>query len=203
MSTRRRFSIAVICVLTLAGLLRHTVAQQPQPPANDPNAPAEQADFTISPMRIVTVPKSTYFHTTFTTTFAEMDKVAPAVEEMFKTLKEQKIDWFGDDRAGYVTFVYKGVQQDRTQPFELSIGITVPADTKPVGKYQVRELEEFRCAAAVFNGGLQSMGGAYQKLFTELFQAGHTPSGESREVYLYWEGEQSKNNVVWIQAGLQ
>jgi effector-binding domain-containing protein len=197
---KNRFALLLAFAIVAAMFARHPSIAQQQP---DPNAPPDQADWTCSNLRLVTVPKSTYFHTTFTTTFAEMDKVSPMVEEMFKTLKEQSIDWFSDERAGYVTFIYKGVQQDRTQPFELSIGMTVPAGTKPVGKYEVRELDEFRSATALYNGPLQSMGNAYQKLFTDLFAAGHTPTDEVREVYLYWEGVQSNNNVVWIQAGLQ
>ena len=192
----RLSTLALLTAVLIVGLVVH--AQQ-----KDPNAPADRPDWTISPLRVITAPAVTYFHTTFTTTFAEMNKIHPELEAMFKSIKEQNIDWFADDRAGQVMFIYKGVGPDRSQPFELSIGMTVPAGTKAAGKYKVSELPEFRCAAGLYNGGLQTIPAAYQKHYTDVFAAGHTPTDESREVYLYWDGEQGTNSVIWIQAGIQ
>ena len=49
----------------------------------------------------------------------------------------------------------------------------------------------------------QSEKAAYEKLMPAVFAAKLTPVGESREVYLYFEGVDSPNNVVQLQIGVK
>ena len=104
---------------------------------------------------------------------------------------------------GYVMFIYKGVQPDRTKPFKLTIGLVVPGDTQAAGKYEVTKLPAFKCASALYNGGFATLDEAYRKHYGALIASGNMPTDESRELYLYWQGEQSNNNVIWLQAGIQ
>lgn len=197
--------VLLVTVLAVAGLMVQRTAAEPKenaPAAALPGAAVDKGDWTISPPRAITVPGVSFFCTTFTATFDEMDRVGPELDELFKTVREANIDLFGE-QTGYVNFIYKGVQADRTKPFQLSIGITVPRGTQAVGKYEVKDLADFKCAAGVFNGPLSSLPAAYQKHYGDLMAAGNMPTDEVREVYLYWEGFDSANNVVWIQAGVQ
>jgi hypothetical protein len=43
---------------------------------------------------------------------------------------------------------------------------------------------------------------AYEKLGPSVTAAGHTPTGETRELYLYWEKPESPNNVIQLQMGI-
>jgi hypothetical protein len=43
---------------------------------------------------------------------------------------------------------------------------------------------------------------AYGKLYGEIARRGLQPTDVSREVYLYWEGRESDNNLIQIQADL-
>lgn len=197
--------VLLVTALAVAGLMVQRTSAEPKenaPASALPGAAQDRGDWTISPPRAITVPGVSYFHASFTTTLDEMERVGPELEELFKTIREADIDLFAE-QSGYVTFVYKGVQADRSKPFQLSIGITVPRGTQAVGKYEVKDLPDFKCAAAAYNGPLSSLPAAYQKHYGDLMAAGHMPTDEVREVYLYWEGFDSANNVVWIQAGIQ
>lgn len=189
-----RKSAAVTAILLLAGVIVSTTIAQPKVAGNEPDKP----EWTLSSPRVNEMPEVTLLHTTFETTFDQMNKVGPIIQELFKTAGDN-----GLNAEGYVLFIYKGVQQDRTKPFELTIGLVVPAGTNPAGDYKVSTLPPFRCASALYNGGLATMGEAYGKHYGALVAEGHTPTDEARELYLYWESEQSTNNVIWLLAGIQ
>ena len=67
----------------------------------------------------------------------------------------------------------------------------------------MRPLDAFKCAALVLSGPVSALGDAYQKLYGDLVPAGYKPTGEMRELILYWEGEGSPNNVVMIAVGIE
>lgn len=197
--------VAPVFVLVVAVLAVRTLAEPKEtaPAAQAPGAANDRGDWTISPPRPLTLPASHYFHTTFQMTFAEMDRVRPEIEELTKALKEAEVDLFADG-AGYMMFTYKGVDpQNPAKPFQMTVGVLVAPGTKAVGKYQVKELPPYKCVAGVFNGPLSSLSAAYGKHYGELMAAGHVPTDESREMFLYWDGEESQNNVVWLLAGVQ
>ena len=50
---------------------------------------------------------------------------------------------------------------------------------------------------------MDQQGQAYQKLIPALSAAGHKPTGEEREMCLYWEGVESSNNVFLMQIGIK
>jgi len=186
--------IVATCVALAALLAMSRALAQPKVGQAD----ADKTEWTLSPPRPNEMPEVTLLHTTFETTFEQMNQVGKIVEELIKTAGDNHID-----AQGYVMFIYKGVQQDRTKPFELTIGLVVPAGTNPAGDYKVTTLAPFKCVTALYNGGLATIPEAYGKHYGALMAAGHMPTDEARELYLYWEGEQSSNNVIWLQAGIQ
>jgi effector-binding domain-containing protein len=105
--------------------------------------------------------------------------------------------------GGPPIFVYHGATGDPTAKFTLDTGLTVPADTKALGEFKVKKLPALHAATAYFTGPLASLGAAYAQFFPQLMQAGHIPTGDMREVYLFWEGPESANNVVEIQIGIK
>lgn len=190
-------SVAVAAIaIASAGIVASKSFAEPK---EAPNAPAAGVvEGTQSPLRVGTAPSMTLMHKTYETTFAEMQNVLPVIEQLIKTVNENHVN-----ADGYIVFIYKGVQPDKTKPFMLTIGIPVPKGTAPAGEFEVAELPPFKNASTLYNGGLPGIEGVYTKHYGELIRAGHVPTDEARELYLYWEGEQSSNNVVWIQAGIQ
>jgi effector-binding domain-containing protein len=59
-----------------------------------------------------------------------------------------------------------------------------------------------KCATLIYRGSVAHLKEAFGKLYHEIDARGLTPSGVSREVYLYWEGVDSPNNVIQLRAGL-
>lgn len=67
---------------------------------------------------------------------------------------------------------------------------------------RVRVLEPCHCATLVFTGPFERIGVAYDALIGAMKAEGRPPSGEFRQMLLYYEREQSPNNRMLIQIGL-
>jgi len=177
-------------VTLFLGLIGAAVFGQ-QPPATAP------ADHLITPMRIQQFPAVTVLCGQARATLGELtgaiEQLMPAVQ---RELRDNHLEVTGPP-----IFVYRGMVPDPTQPFTLEIGFPVSQETRAANKsFTVKKLEALRCATVLFSGPVGRMGEAHQALFGAIFAAGRQPAGEVREMYLYWEGPQSPNNVVLIQA---
>ncbi len=171
-------------------------AADPAPAAPAAKAPAKAAEFTIGEMHLQTTPAMTCISGSAQTTFEKMMEVINKYMPMIKAADaEGKIH-----PAGPGMFVYRDMK-DMTQPFTLDIGWVVAADSKDVGELKVRKLEAFKCATVLFTGPVNHLGNAYGKLIGQMATANLTPGTETREMYLYFEGVDSPNNVVQIQVG--
>lgn len=106
-------------------------------------------------------------------------------------------------KTGPIYMVYTDMSDDMSRPFKLQVGAPVRPGTEGWDNYKIRTLQPLRAATVMYSGSLANIGQAYQQIFTDLFAAGLTPSGQNREIYLYWEGTQSSNNVVLIQIGIR
>jgi effector-binding domain-containing protein len=105
--------------------------------------------------------------------------------------------------AGPMVLVYPAAEADPVKPFDLELGILVPPGTQPSGEGKVRTLPAFRCATTVFTGPFMQVGKAYERLFPTLHASGKLPTREFRQMILFWENEQSPNNMMLIQVGIQ
>jgi hypothetical protein len=103
--------------------------------------------------------------------------------------------------AGSTIFVYQGATQDPTRKFKLQVSFAVLEGTQPQGQFKVRRLEPFKCATVLYGGPISSIAQAYEKVFGGL--GGNTPTGETREYYLHFEGVESPNNVQIIAVGIK
>ena len=164
----------------------------------DAAAPATQPDYSVSPMRVQRLAGATYFYTEKTTTLAQIhgtvDKAIPA---LMKSITDNHIQVVGP-----VVLDYQGISPNPQLPFELRIGVIVSADTQPAGDFRVDQLAPIKAASVIYTGPLQNLKAGYDAVFRSLFAAHYLPTGETREYYLYWEGPDSVNNVIMIQAGI-
>ena len=67
---------------------------------------------------------------------------------------------------------------------------------------QIRWLPPFHCATVLYTGSLQHLGEALGRLDQAMKEQGLKSTGEYREQYLYWEDDQSPNNVMLLQWSL-
>ena len=112
-----------------------------------------------------------------------------------------------DLKLGYVgapTLSYIGYRGEREKSFTAELGVPVrkKSDEKKGGFY-FREAPKFKCASIIIQGRVDKVGESWMALVQQATDSGHIPSGESREVYLAWEGEESENNIIELQLGLQ
>jgi len=73
---------------------------------------------------------------------------------------------------------------------------------QPAGEVQIRWLPPFHCATALYTGSVQHLGEALGRLDQAMKEKGLKSTGEYRERYLYWEDDQSPNNVMLLQWSL-
>ena len=154
-------------------------------------------DVQLSEVAIRTLAPRTILYREVETSLSEMGQtVGPILEQLNALVKEKKIVFDGG-----AVFVYHGASADPNQKFKLQVSFAVAEDTKPQGEFTVRKLEPFKCATVLFGGPVSSVPRAYEKVYGGL--GDKTPTGESREYYLDWEGIESPNNVELIAIGIK
>src|SRR5687768_2242458 len=154
-------------------------------------------DVQLSEVAIRTLAPKTIIYQEVETSLAEMGAaVGPILEQLTALVKEKKVVF-----DGAAIFIYQGASPDPTKKFKLQVSFAVAEDTKPQGEFKVRKLEPFKCATVLFGGPVASVAKAYEKLYGGL--GNKTPTGESREYYLNWEGVESANNVELIAVGVK
>lgn len=162
--------------------------------AADEKPAAKEGDASVSTIRQQTLKGFTYFYKSSETDFDGIkETVAKIIPELHKALAEGKIDV-----RGPMVFIYHGITLDPKAKFKLEIGMPVDEGTKPAGDFQVRDVPEYRCASVLYTGPLMGIGGAFEKLYSD---APPKMTDEAREMYLYFEGPESPNNVVHVSLG--
>ena len=130
---------------------------------------------------------------------AEMAEFAPAmVKALMEKATELKLGQSGPTLITY--FDFRG---DPEQKFTVEIGVPISVkEAAGTGEFYVRKVPKFKCAAAIFQGSMSQRGEAWQK-FPEIALSKGEFTGESRELFLYWEGHDSPNNVIELEMGLK
>jgi effector-binding domain-containing protein len=130
---------------------------------------------------------------------AEMSEFAvAAITELFQKSTEQKLG-----QGGPVMFTYFNFTGDPDQKFtaEIALPINKKEVEKSGGPY-LRETSKFKCASAIYQGPLKKIGEVWGAFVGAAMQKGE-PTGESRELFLYYESAESPNNIVELQMGLK
>ena len=163
--------------------------------------PARNPACALGPVAYQTFAEGTYLHLRARATVAELATQAPALAKRLSgILKEAGFQTFGP-----LLLIQRGATEDPGKPFDLEVGLLVPKDTKPFGEAKVRPLAAFPCATTVAAGDFAGEGGqsAFKALFQAAAEQGRVPTGEFRELLLFWEHQGSANNLMQFQIGLQ
>jgi DNA gyrase inhibitor GyrI len=179
--------------LTAALLGLALVLRASADPAAQPTAPS------ISSVRVQTLKSYTYAYVSTQTT---LSKIQDAISTLMPKI-DAAVDAGQLRPLGPYVFTYHGATGQQDKPFTLDIGVIVKDNGKRPDGIQFTTVGAEECATVVFTGPVAKIGDAYGKLFGEIGRRGLQPSDVSREFYLYWEGADSENNIVQVQAVLQ
>jgi effector-binding domain-containing protein len=194
MSRYIRSFVAIGLVVASGAVL---LAADQKEPAKEPAKDA--AGQVVGESREQTLRATAFAHVTVKTSIQKIGEVASkTLEKVAKLMSDNKIF-----PVGPPMFVYHGASPDPAAEFTLDIGYLVPDDAKAAGDLKVTKLEKFHCMSVLYTGSVKGIAAAYGKVYPDLSNAGHTPTSESRELFLYWEGEDSPNNVIQVSAGIQ
>jgi effector-binding domain-containing protein len=181
------FAVATAASIALAGEKPKGAAKVPDPP------------FIISQVRIQDSKSFDYFYVSGSAKMEQMPivmgklmgKLEAAIKEAAR--KEGKVVDIGGPVA-----IYTMTKPDA--PISIQVGSPTEGEAKPIGDAKVRKVEGKRTASLIYVGPLTSIAKAYQALEKAIKDKGLTAGGERREFYLYWEGQDSANNVYMLQA---
>ena len=162
---------------------------------------------TLGNVRIQTLRPYTY---AFVSTQTTLNKVADAVGALMPTI-DAAIDAGKLRPTGPTVLTYHGSSEDPNKEFTLDVGVIVKDGTpKPEG-IEIVTVGPSVCATVIYAGPMDQIGQAYGKLYgeqaygklrAEIGRRRLRPTDISREVYLFWEGRESANNIIQVQAEL-
>jgi effector-binding domain-containing protein len=155
---------------------------------------------TIGTLVVQTIPAKQYLQGGFETDFKSMgEPVVKTLTELIEAGKESKVGLHGP----VIHYYYGAPHRDPEKRFKMETGFFVPAESPEVGTFKPRELPTFKFATILYIGPATRIGDAWQELYRSVRNQRLTPTDEERELYLYWEGVESPNNVVQVQLGVE
>ena len=165
-------------------------------------ADAPKPPISIGEMRVQTIPAMSYLSLPAETTFAKIgEPVKAGFDRVFGAAFEAKLFIVRP-----TMLVYRGNPHFHpTEPFKMEIGVIVADDAKvdAAGDIKIRKTEPLKCATILYTGPVNEQGQAYQKLIPAMTAAGLKPTGEEREMCLYWEGPESSSNIFMMMVGIE
>ena len=155
---------------------------------------------TIGKMVVQTISAKHYLQGGFETDFKSMgEPVVKTLTELIEEAKENKVGLHGP----VMHFYYGAPHRDPDKRFEMETGFFVAENSPAVGTFERRELPAYKCATILYIGPATRIGDAWQQLYRSVRNHGLTPTEEERELYLFWEGVDSPNNIVQVQLGVE
>ncbi len=160
--------------------------------------------FLIGHMRVLTMPEMTFFHViNRPTALANLDRDLDTMMSSLDAARAQA----GMAQAGPIVIRYYGVQTDThggdAELFLMEVGVPVQPGTPPAGEARVKVLPTYRCASLLLWGSLAHVEAAYATLMQSIKEAGLERTGEGREWYYWFEGDDSANNLLGICMGVR
>ncbi|MFL7811278.1 MAG: GyrI-like domain-containing protein [Anaerolineae bacterium] len=149
--------------------------------------------FIFGQMRVQNMPGMPFF---FVCTETTMDGLSEAIDRLMPLLVAAR-DEGGVTTMGPLVMRYLG--ESMGGAFRLEAGYPVAKGTQPAGEAQVATLPPFPCASLLYSGGMDHLSDAYDLLMEAIEDAGLQHVEEAREWYLYFEEDDSPNNVTLIQ----
>ena len=153
----------------------------------------------VADVRVLTLKAIHFMHVSFDTTLQDLhEQLKTRLPEMAKTAHGAKLG-----TGMPMILILHGADGNPATKIKLDLGFQVPPGTEAKGDWKVDELAEYRCVSLVYSGPIARIGDAYEKLVPAASDNNRQPTDESRQMYLYWEGEDSPNNVVQVTIGVK
>ncbi|MEX2216605.1 MAG: GyrI-like domain-containing protein [Phycisphaeraceae bacterium] len=193
------YRIVALSLLAVTALVVPALAQDKAAPQDPKSAPAEKPTHHLSSPIVKDIKELEHF--IYGEAEITFDTMMDAMTKTFFPLMES----LGKNGVVYdypAIFVYKGATEDPKKKFTFQTGYPARPDCKAPEGFKIRKLEAHRCVSIYFTGPLTELEAAYKAVYAQIAKAGHQPTGESRELYLFWDGEASPNTVVEIQVGI-
>ncbi|MGD0768497.1 MAG: GyrI-like domain-containing protein [Tepidisphaeraceae bacterium] len=153
---------------------------------------------TLGDVRIQTLRPYSY---AFVSTQTNFNKLRDTIDAQMPKL-DAAIDAGKLRPMGPVVFTYHGATVDPNKEFTLDIGVIVEDGRPKPDGFQMITVGSSSCATVIYAGDISQLGQAWGKLYGEIGRRGLQPTNVCREVYLYWEGRESANNLIQLQAEL-
>ena len=182
-------------LVSVAGLL---VLGQGLLGAGPATRPAAEPEYRIGEVDIQRISAFTYASVHARTTMARLQQtIGVLMPRMTAAVEKGTVH-----PSGAMVFTYKGATGEMEQEFELQVGMFVDRPVAAGSGVESSEEPGLKCATLIYRGSLAHLKEAFGKLYEEIGTRGLTPLPISREVYLYWEGPDSPNNIIQLQAGV-
>jgi hypothetical protein len=91
------------------------------------------------------------------------------------------------------------VEGEGPYQYDIQVGYVISKEIPVGGEAKVRYVPPTLCGSLVACGDVQVFANSYKPLLDFVDSQGYLAVEGFRETCLYWEGEQSKNNIIWIQ----
>lgn len=168
--------------------------------ANALSAQRKTGEPKIGTVIIQEIPVKHYVFGTIETDFKSMgEPVGKALGSLIKTAGDNKLPLVGP----VMHYYYGAPHAAPDKGFKMETGFFVQEGSQGPGEYKVRELPKLKCATVLYTGPAPRIGDAWQKVYKAISEQRLTPTGEERELYLYWEGPDSPNNIVQVMVGIK
>lgn len=126
------------------------------------------------------------------------DFAPEAVTQLMEKATELKLG-----QGGPIMLTYYNFSGDPAQTFTAEVGLPIwKKDVAKSADVYVRSVPKMKCASAIYQGPLTKIGDAWHSFAMTAMSKGEV-TGESHELYLYWEGKDSPNNIVELQMVLK
>lgn len=187
-----RFSQFTLAILVAFAVCRCGLA------ADAATRPGADPAYRIGEVDIQTVSAFTYGSVHARTTLTKLQETIGVLMPKFEAAASK-----GDVHpSGAMVFTYDGATGDPDQEFDLRLGAFINRPVAPGSGIDSSDEPAMKCATLVYRGSLANMKEAFGKLYGVIGARGLRPTGISRELYLYWEGPSSPNNIVQLQVGV-
>jgi effector-binding domain-containing protein len=160
--------------------------------------PAADPELRIGEVDLQTVAPFTYAFVRSQTTLTDLHKT---IGELVPKI-EDAISHGVVHPSGAMVFTYNGATGEPDKKFDLRVGVYIDRKVEAGSGIETSDEPALKCATLVYRGSLAHLKEAFAKLYQEIGARGLTPTDVSREIYLYWEGPDSPNNVIQLQAEL-
>jgi len=151
-------------------------------------------EFAVSPPRVSIMAGFRYFHVGGRATMETIPQIAATLIERACAAYRAAYSVTVDQPPVILSY---GVP-DETGEFDIWAGFAVRRDLEAAGDASIEDVPPARCASMVLCGGLRHLAEAHQQLMEYVQAHGLAYGRVFREWYLYWEGEDTPNNVTLI-----